>query len=490
MLYIEMKNIIKGGALGACMAACSVAAIADSPKYELDDYRNFFGISWRGNAQDNVDYARQMGYTSLFYMPGMEKCKNVEGLKFYLESPEYATYQRSVDISKKYSPEKIRELETFAALKDASKPFPENIATGWFNPPNGITIIPDFQQQKVIDSTVEKIIERIKKIEKARPGFKFAGAAWDVPQAEGDFWTGKPGKPMSNGRQVTIKYWTGSDSASKHPDVVHDYPTHALGHYEFYRKLFERCRSEINPNAKFIVEPYRVYNGWVKDIEKLVSEKGLEEAKKYIADFICEEGHTTEFVEDERNFKSGIYKKDQVASTTPDVFDEATLRKISGTAAANGAWTHWYGRPGATGNMPDFKSIRDVPARIKLVKALPVWENLNNTPLSERKWDGTVYESPTAGISRDVVYAMQPKTNKLFFVFNTPDGKVKVANGYSVSRIYFTDGLFREYKGSANYPIKKPMLDSFIKYENSELTPKDKTISGLGFIADLVPAQK
>lgn len=95
-----MKNIIKGGALGACMAVCSVAAIADSPKYELDDYRNFFGISWRGNAQDNVDYARQMGYTSLFYMPGMEKCKNVEGLKFYLESPEYATYQRSVDISK------------------------------------------------------------------------------------------------------------------------------------------------------------------------------------------------------------------------------------------------------------------------------------------------------------------------------------------------------------------------------------------------------
>ena len=178
MLNIEMKNIIKGGALGACMAACSVAAIADSPKYELDDYRNFFGISWRGNAQDNVDYARQMGYTSLFYMPGMEKCKNVEGLKFYLESPEYATYQRSVDISKKYSPEKIRELETFAALKDASKPFPENIATGWFNPPNGITIIPDFQQQKVIDSTVDKIIERIKKIEKARPGFKFAGAAW------------------------------------------------------------------------------------------------------------------------------------------------------------------------------------------------------------------------------------------------------------------------------------------------------------------------
>ena len=85
---------------------------------------------------------------------------------------------------------------------------------------------------------------------------------------------------------------------------------------------------------------------------------------------------------------------------------------------------------------------------------------------------------------------MAVKIGSLFFVFNTPDGKVKVPSGYSVSRIYFTDGLFREYKGSANYPIKKPMLDSFIKYENSELTPKDKTISGLGFIADLVPEQK
>ena len=88
-----------------------------------------------------------------------------------------------------------------------------------------------------------------------------------------------------------------------------------------------------------------------------------------MADFVCEEGSSTQFVEDERNFKSGLYKKDQVSSSTPNFFDEASVRKISGVAAANGAWTHWFGRPGATGNMPDYKTIRDVPARIKLAKA-------------------------------------------------------------------------------------------------------------------------
>ena len=347
------------------------AEAAPASKYPKDDYRNYFGAGWLADSKEVISFAKRMGFSHVMSMgPSMAKTHDADGMFFYIETPEYGTYRRYVDPSQKYSPEQIRDWETSCALKDASKPFPENLATGWFMPPSGITIIPDFQQKKVIDRTVDKIIERIRKIEKARPGFKFAGAAWDVPQAEGDFWTGKKGNPMSNGRQVPISHWTGSGSASKHPDVTHDYPTHELGHYEFYRKLFERCRAEINPDSKFIVEPYRVYDGWVKDIEKLAAEKGPEETKKYMADFVCEEGSSTQFVEDERNFKSGLYKKDQVSSSTPNFFDEASVRKISGVAAANGAWTHWFGRPGATGNMPDYKTIRDVPARIKLAKVV------------------------------------------------------------------------------------------------------------------------
>lgn len=454
--------------------------------YTPDDYRNFYGICWRGAPQDNIDYARQMGYTHVLYQWGMEKCRNIDGLKYYLESPEYGTYARSFDITKKYSPEQIREFETTCALKDASKPFPENLATGWFNPPNGATVILDFQQKRVIDRTIDRIMKLIDSMAQRAPGFKFAGIAWDVPQAEGDFWSEREGAPMNNGRQVTIKYWTGSDSAAKHPDVVHDYPTHKLGHYEFYRRLFERCRSEKNPDAKFIVEPYGVYKGWIADIENdLLKTKGLEETKKYLPDLVCSEGGGTDFVEDPRNYESGLYKKNQVSSSTPTVYDELNARKIAAAAAVNGAWTHWYGRPGATGNMPDYKTIRDVPPRLKLAKAIPVWENINNTPLSERKWDGKTYSSPTAFMDKNGLGALQPQTEKFFFVFNSDKAKVPIPAGYDISAIYFTDGLFREFTNNEMNSFKPSMHRQFFLVKDGFVSPKNTSVVGQGFIATL-----
>lgn len=160
---------------------------------------------------------------------------------------------------------------------------------------------------------------------------------------------------------------------------------------------------------------------------------------------VCSEGGGTDFVEDPRNYESGLYKKNQVSSSTPTVYDELNARKIAAAAAVNGAWTHWYGRPGATGNMPDYKTIRDVPPRLKLAKAIPVWENINNTPLSERKWDGKTYSSPTAFMDKNGLGALQPQTEKFFFVFNSDKAKVPIPAGYDISAIYFTDGHFREF---------------------------------------------
>ena len=40
-----------------------------------------------------------------------------------------------------------------------------------------------------------------------------------------------------------------------------------------------------------------------------------------------------------KNFENGLLDKTRVASTTPNVFDDETLRKIAGAAASNGAWT-------------------------------------------------------------------------------------------------------------------------------------------------------
>ena len=178
------------------------AEAEDSEKlnYTPDDYRNFYGICWRGSPQDNIDYARQMGYTHVVYQWGMENCKNIDGLKYFLETPESGTANRTVDIRKKYTPEEIREFETTLALKDATKPFPQNIATGWFGPPYRLSGILDFQQKRIIERTIDRIMERIDRMAAKAPGFKFAGIAWDVPQAEGDFWSEREGAPMNKGR--------------------------------------------------------------------------------------------------------------------------------------------------------------------------------------------------------------------------------------------------------------------------------------------------
>ena len=39
----------------------------------VPDYRNFYGISWRGTPHENLAYARQMKYDYGFYQYGMEK---------------------------------------------------------------------------------------------------------------------------------------------------------------------------------------------------------------------------------------------------------------------------------------------------------------------------------------------------------------------------------------------------------------------------------
>ena len=161
-----------------------------------------------------------------------------------------------------------------------------------------------------------------------------------------------------------------------------------------------------------------------------------------------------------------------------------TAIMIAAAAAVNGAWTHWYGRPGATGNMPDYKTIRDVPARIKLAKALPVWENINNTPLSERKWDGAAYSSPTAGMTDSAIWATHPESGNVYFSFIKAGGFVPVPEGYEVGEIAALDGVFNELKGmapneAAKWGSKRPPL---IKIESGKITPEDPGVINMPYI--------
>jgi len=103
--------------------------------------------------------------------------------------------------------------------------------------------------------------------------------------------------------------------------------------------------------------------------------------------------------------------------------------------------------------MPGFKSIREVPPRLKLIRVLANWENLNLTPLTQRSWDGTVYKSPNAYASPDVIAVKQPETEKLFVVFLNEKGKVEIPKGKKVAAIYNTDELFIEKNDAAEEVI-------------------------------------
>ena len=423
------------------------------------DYRNFYGICWDRNAHQNLVFARQMGYEYVFYQRGMENDSLSNDLHFFLESPEFMVYQRYVYINKEYSVNEISDFLNNSALKDTTSKFPYNIATGWFVP-NGFSTQLDFQQKRVVVQTVDSILKYVKNLVSKNPRFHFGGFAWDVPDLQGDFWNGEIN--VKKGLPVGLSYFTGGDYGIRYGNTVHDYATHSDGTAEFYKLLFQKAREKY-PDMKTIMEPYSPYDHWINKIKKRA------DAKEIMPDIISQENKGTHFVDDERIFASGLIDKEHLCSTPPALFTDSINRVHAAKAAINKAWFNWYGRFGGTGDMPSYKSIVDVPARLKLIRILANWENLNNTSVSDRKWDGTVYQSPTAYASPNAISIIQPKTGKLFFVLLKLNGVINLPKGKKIRAIYRTDGLFCEtVDGKADFIIRKNSL----KPSNSETLEK------------------
>lgn len=423
------------------------------------EYRNFYGICWDRNAHQNLIYARQMGYDYVFYQRGMENDSLSNDLHFYLESPEFMVYPRYVYINKEYTEKEISYFLNNSALKDTTSKFPYNIATGWFVP-NGFSTQLDFQQKRVVVQTVDSILKRVEMLESKNPRFHFGGFAWDVPDLQGDFWNGEVN--VKKGLPVGLSYFTGGDFSIRYGNTVHDYVTHSDGTAEFYKLLFNKAREKY-PNMKTIMEPYSPYDHWINKIRK------RPDAKEIMPDIISQENKGTHFVDDERIVTSGLIDKEHLCSTPPALFTDSINRVHAAKAAINKAWFNWYGRFGGTGEMPSYKSIVDVPARLKLIRVLANWENVNNTPVAERKWDGTVYQSPTAYVSPDVISFIQPKTGKLFFVLLKQDGVITLPKGKQLKAIYSTDELFCETKNAkTDFAITK----NSIKPKNADTLQK------------------
>lgn len=434
-----------------CLVATSAAAA---------DFRNFYGINWRGSACDNIAYAKSMGYDYVNYQPGMEDCPNNNNIGFFMETPETKVYPNNnvkIDTWISYPASDKEKYNDFLLWKSTG-PFPSNIATGWFDSSHKFQTLPDFQRQEIIDKVVNDVLAKIPNMENKENNFYFAGFSWDVPSLSGDLWSGLK---SSGGKQVTIKYWTGTDSGAHHPGKTYKYSSYKEGQAAYRKQLVSKAKEKY-PGLKTIIEPYMPYEYYISEIEN----RG--DADKLVADMICQEGaetykfnKTLNFVYDTRIFDSGLITRKNMCSTTPKVYDHDSNLKIMGSAAINNAWFTWFGRFGGTGNMPNYNSIKEVPARLKLIRAIPGWDNLNGA--SSRTWDTKIlrYKSTKSYADKYVIYSRHPK-NKMIYavVLNKDKSYIKLQKGETVAAIYRTDSMFRKTT-RADSDFKKATIDGY-----------------------------
>ena len=107
--------------------------------------------------------------------------------------------------------------------------------------------------------------------------------------------------------------------------------------------------------------------------------------------------------------------------------------------------------------------------------------NLNNTPLSQRKWDASanIYSSPTAYMSKDLVWAIQPKTNKLFFCVLNPDARIVLPKRWEIGQVHPLTSIFTEY-------LTPDLAKNFDVSSNTlSFKPNSKYLTGQGFSAIL-----
>ena len=472
-----------------------------------DNWKHWYGIGWYGTIDENISYARQMGheYIKLAYgswnRTQYANNANRAGLKFYIYNPTKlqdmipVISKDVIDTTKTYTQEQKDFFERYFVWK-STEVFPKNIETGWHSSAALFRVRWDFQQQAVIDYVVEQFIALAKSYENTSLPFTFGGYLVDVPKLSGDFSIYEASGSNSHNTYVPLSYWTGSDSGLTHGTITHEYAAYTEGNAAFYKQLNARMRREW-PDAKWILEPYRLYSAAAAD-EWIYAIKDRADKDELTPDMLFQESSSTNFVDDTTIFNSGVtITRDRVGISQPNSAGEAANRLYAAKAGINGAWYNWLARFGGTGDMPAFNNIAQVYPRLKLIRAIPNWDNLNNIPLVDRSWDGSVYQSIKDGnlqsyISADLMYSRHPETGKLFVVFNTPKGKIKLNPGETVVSIQKIDDYFMEItSAAADFTVISNPAGSEIALKSTVTIPTDSAngqVKGAGYILTITAA--
>lgn len=489
-----------------------------------NSWKNYYAISWRDTPANAVKYAKQMGH-SVIGITGntnTQEYKNAataEGytasnpLYFYIVDPKQTNgvYTQStalpgnsslqafgniIDIDHTYTSEQIAWYESRMAWKDNTKSFPNNLANGWWTGAkvDGVyrkfAVVWDVQQDAVISELTSKIVSAMSSCEASN--FKCLGWMDDVPGLHGDF-------HLNTQANTILSVQTGgSDSGDLHTGITHEYATFQDGMAAYYKALRVAVTAEF-PGAKWIIDPSKIYQTPQQSVnyaEYIYQIKDRSDKAQLIPDMLMQEGNGTEFVDDTRIFTTPdiIVTQDMVGSNQRSESSEINNRTIASKAAFNGSWYNWFGQFGISGtNMPNFQSITDVYPRLKLIRCVPNWDNLNNAPLPTRSYDTTtgIYQSDNSYISSDIIYTRNHKNpKKIYVVWNTHNGILNLRTGEQISTIKRTDGYFGEISGSVGDGTPDVNISGLsITLKNTVAIPVDTSnnqIKGIGYIITIL----
>jgi hypothetical protein len=420
--------------------------------YDDISRKNIYGICWRGEYEDNLKFAKQMGYSHVMYQDGMENSPLSSGLYFLLQKPEnmicpHLNVSAVISLNRTYPIEQQKIYRENFALKSLTAPFPDNLATGWYTfdrnkKPVTFAVVQDWQQKRMVDLGVELAVSAARKAERPEKNFLFGGLAWDEAELTGDFSNDSAAINRGANVAVTLAHWNGGDFSPASSGTTHEYATHSDGKAAFYKELKKSFR-ELYPGRKLIYlwEPYKI-NGDL--LEQIYQRPDMEELLSDVMLVAEGEGkQLTQFADDETLFASGVIKRDWVGSTQPNEHRFDQVKEIVGKAGIHGSWFGWFGRFNQPGE-GRIDHIYDVPHWHQLARVIPSWDNLCGVPLEQRKWDGNEYRSSNSCMNEKILYSRQHKTNKLFVVFLDPSGSIPLKPGDKVISVKRVDNFFCE----------------------------------------------
>lgn len=457
----------------------------------IDSWKNRYTINVNDTPSNAIIYANQMGYEYIAIRASYGNLTTNNpyklygaGLSFFITDPYYdpecyaslpktdangktITYPRVIDITPGtgfvYTQAQKDWYNERMTWKNTGGTWPNNLANGGLGSGTNYTRFApfwDFQQQAAIDEVSSNIlIAAANYASSNKANMPFAGVYFDVPKLTGVFYADGTGSPATSG-VITLAYWTGTDSGASHIGIdgttTKQYALYSDGMAAFYKKLIPDMKA-IYPSAKWLIEPARVYKAYISSqtwtLDEYVWNVSQRADKVALTpDMLSEEGPTTEFVDTAAIFSSGMpitasmvgSQMSSSGSNPNGIIDEVTNRTIAGKAGVNGAWFNWSILFGNSGTAGTWTNITQVYPRLKLVKCVPNWDNLNNILLANRSWNGSVYQSTNSYISKDVIYSRHWKTAKLYAVFVTTNGIINLNAGEIVTSVQRTDGYFRE----------------------------------------------